>query len=119
MGSPVAGEEKHSVLVTETPLHSHSMWGRNLVSTDGNTYIPDNTTVLAQAVAADASGNPLKIDVYHDLTNDPPNTGQPPLVQMGEAAISSVGNGQPHENMMPYLTLTVCIALSGSTPPRN
>jgi microcystin-dependent protein len=121
MGSPVGGEEQHSVLITETPFHSHSMRGRNLVSTDGNSYIPDNTMVLAQAVAEDKDGNPLKIDVYHDQTPDPPDQPPklPPYVQLGEAAISSVGGGQPHENMMPYLTLTVCIALSGDTPPRN
>ena len=33
-------------------------------------------------------------------------------------AITTVG-GQPHDNMMPFQTLSFCIALTGLFPPRN
>ena len=33
--------------------------------------------------------------------------------------ISSVGGSQPHENRMPYLAVTFCIALQGIYPSQN
>ncbi len=33
--------------------------------------------------------------------------------------VSLVGNNQPHNNMMPYITLNFCIALQGVYPPRT
>ncbi len=34
-------------------------------------------------------------------------------------AITTVGGGQPHENMQPYLALNFCISLYGVFPSRN
>jgi microcystin-dependent protein len=42
----------------------------------------------------------------------------PPLVQMSVQAIAPAGGNQPHNNMMPYLTLNFNIALQGVFPPR-
>jgi microcystin-dependent protein len=39
--------------------------------------------------------------------------------QMGPGAIPIVGGSQPHNNLMPYLTLNFIIALQGIFPPRN
>ena len=41
------------------------------------------------------------------------------LVAMSPAAVSSVGGGQAHSNMQPFLTVSFCIALQGIFPPRN
>jgi microcystin-dependent protein len=41
-----------------------------------------------------------------------------PLVQMNGTALGSAGGGQPHNNLMPYLTLNFCIALQGVYPSR-
>jgi microcystin-dependent protein len=38
---------------------------------------------------------------------------------LSPAALLPAGSGQPHNNMMPYLTLNFCIALSGIFPPRS
>ena len=38
--------------------------------------------------------------------------------QMNAAALSATGGGQPHNNLMPYLTLTFIIALQGVFPAR-
>ena len=46
---------------------------------------------------------------------DPGPGTSPP---MNAQALSSVGNGQAHDNMMPYLTLNFCIALQGVYPQR-
>ncbi|MFF5994927.1 tail fiber protein [Lysinibacillus sp. KU-BSD001] len=38
---------------------------------------------------------------------------------MNPAIVSSVGNNQPHDNMMPYLTISYIIAVQGEFPPMN
>lgn len=47
--------------------------------------------------------------------------GQPGgnLTPMNPTSVSNVGGGQPHNNMMPYLTLNFCIALQGIFPSQN
>jgi microcystin-dependent protein len=66
--------------------------------------------VIARSVASDSSGTPIKFEFYAQDPN--------PTVQMNAAAIAMAGGGQAHPNMMPYLTLNVCIALKGSIPSR-
>jgi microcystin-dependent protein len=120
VGAPVGGEQQHTVLMSETAFHYHMMWGRyDPNSVDSNVNTPDQTMVLAKAVGADPQGIPFKIDFYHDQIPLGPDKKPVPFVAMGEEAITSVGGGQPHENMMPYLTLNVCIALQGPMPTRN
>jgi microcystin-dependent protein len=40
----------------------------------------------------------------------------PPIVPLAPAAVSFAGEGQPHNNMPPYLTLRFCIAYRGAMP---
>jgi microcystin-dependent protein len=40
------------------------------------------------------------------------------LVNMADVALTPAGGDQPHNNMMPYLTLNFCIALQGVFPQR-
>jgi len=42
-----------------------------------------------------------------------------PLVSMAPESLSPAGGDQPHNNLMPYLTLYFCIALQGVYPPRT
>jgi microcystin-dependent protein len=42
-----------------------------------------------------------------------------PLVQLAPGALAPAGGSQPHNNLMPYLTLNFCIALQGVYPPRT
>ena len=41
------------------------------------------------------------------------------LTQLNPAALAPAGGSQPHNNMMPYLTLYFNIALQGVFPPRG
>jgi microcystin-dependent protein len=41
------------------------------------------------------------------------------LVPMDQTSLTNVGGSQPHQNMMPYLALTFCIALQGIFPSQN
>jgi microcystin-dependent protein len=42
-----------------------------------------------------------------------------PVVALAAASITPAGGSQPHNNLMPYLTLNFCIALEGVFPPRG
>jgi len=42
----------------------------------------------------------------------------PPSTTLSPQALAPTGGGQPHNNLMPYLTFHFCIALQGVYPPR-
>ncbi len=41
------------------------------------------------------------------------------VTPMAPQMLSPAGNGQPHNNMQPYVTLNYCIAIQGVFPPRG
>jgi microcystin-dependent protein len=89
------GEQNHTLLASEMPQHTHP---------------------------AIASSNAANSGVV--TGNFWANGGQPaydpnPTGQMISVAVSSLGGGQPHDNMPPYLVLTFCIALQGIFPSQN
>jgi microcystin-dependent protein len=89
-----AGESAHTLIAQEMPLHTHVPVGSstpaNLGDPTGNLW---------------AAGN----SAYSPTPNS----------TMNPASIQSVGGGQPHNNLSPYLTLTFCIALQGIFPSRS
>ena len=95
------GSETVILLQSEIPAHSHT---RRVSNQQGDVQQPTSTTSLARAIGAVpfVPGNP-----------------QPPLVSMSDQSLSPAGGDQPHNNMMPYLTLSFNIALQGVFPPRN
>jgi microcystin-dependent protein len=48
-----------------------------------------------------------------------PGSPAPPVVTMAATSLSPTGSGFPHNNMMPFLTVTFCIALQGIFPRLN
>lgn len=95
-----SGGQTVTLLQTEMPAHSHSALafaGNSQVSPASNTWgsgtKASGGTVYAPAAAAQ--------------------------VQMNPFATSVAGGSQPHNNMMPFLTLRFCIALQGVFPPRT
>src|SRR3979490_2285801 len=95
------GAETVHLLQREIPVHSPT---RRVSNQQGDFQQPTSTTSLARAIGAVpfVPGNP-----------------QPPLVSMSDQSLSPAGGDQPHNNMMPYLTLSFNIALQGVFPPRN
>jgi microcystin-dependent protein len=95
------GSESVTLLQTEMPGHPHGMVASNLPSDQA---APNPLRSIARSINASifVAGSP-----------------QPALVQMGAVAISPTGGSQPHNNMMPYLTVNFCIALQGVYPPRS
>ncbi len=90
------GEQNHTLTIAELPAHTHP---EQASGADGNT--PNSTGhVLAQAKDLYAAGNAPAIGLH-------PNS------------VTSMGGGQAHANMQPYLTLNFCIALQGIFPSQN
>jgi microcystin-dependent protein len=94
------GSETATLLETEIPSHSHIMKASN---SDGVSPTPTNN--ISSAPGADRD-----LFLYKDGA---PNAVMNPL----SSGIS--GGGQPHNNLMPYLTLHFNIALQGVFPPRS
>ncbi len=93
------GEPNVTLLETEMPAHGHTAQG---VSGAGGQGPANNTW---------SDANQRGISTYAPNTNG--------NVQMSPLALSINGGSQPHNNMMPYLTLNFCIALQGIYPPRS
>jgi microcystin-dependent protein len=94
-----SGTETVTLLVSEIPLHTHTLRGTVEDATQGSLTAD---VILAQTV----NGN-----LYQTTTNAN-------IVQMAPQALAPAGGSLPHNNMQPYLTLNFCIALQGVFPPR-
>jgi microcystin-dependent protein len=88
------GEIAHTLNSSEMPAHTHLAQAS---TTAANEPVP-TTNELAGA------------DIYSHPSNPIP---------LQPATVSNVGGSQPHTNMQPYLTLSLCIALQGVFPAAN
>jgi len=64
-----------------------------------------------------ATANALARSTPGYIYKQPTGAGNP--VQLAANVIVPAGGNQPHNNLMPYLTLNFCIALQGIYPPRS
>jgi microcystin-dependent protein len=98
------GSDYVTLLGSEVPSHPHSF------NAD-----PGNATTGNPAGGAYSAGqwnlapNSGSVNIYFPAAPD---------TQLGPNAIGPNAGGQPHNNLMPYLTLSFCIALQGIFPPR-
>jgi microcystin-dependent protein len=92
------GSQFVTLLQSEVPPHNHGVQ-----SVPGN-FAGTSNVVGGNSYAKSAQGN-----AYTAPAN---------FVTMNVQEVSFVGNNQPHNNMMPYITLNFCIALQGVFPPR-
>jgi microcystin-dependent protein len=94
-----AGAPYVTLLDTEMPVHAHSL----MASPDpGDLPAPAPDRSLARS------------QPY--LYKQP--AGAAPAQPLSLNAVAPSGGSQPHNNLMPYLTLNVCIALQGIFPSR-
>jgi microcystin-dependent protein len=91
------GTSSITLLQTEMPAHAHT--GAADTGDPADTTTPGPTVSFAQAGAS----------LYQPASN----------TNMAFEALAPSGGGLPHNNLMPYLTLTFCIALQGVFPPRS
>ena len=97
----VGGSETVSLLQSEMPVHSHNVQGGLL---NASTTNPSSAVAVARGFGGFA---------YKQSPFDPTK-----VVQMAPQMLAIAGGGQPHTNMMPYLTLKYLIALQGIFPAR-
>jgi microcystin-dependent protein len=93
------GSDTVSLLESEIPAHSHALMAQNNPAT---AQTPSPTVGPARSVTVLA---------YNPTTA--------PVVVMADQTVAPAGGDQPHNNLMPYLTLNFCIALQGVYPPRT
>src|SRR5213083_405244 len=94
----IGGTETVTLLESEIPAHSHSITASE---SDGLERIPTGqlfATGIGIGYYAPAAGG---------------------TTQLSPNALTPAGGSQPHNNLMPYLTLNFCIALQGVFPPRT
>jgi microcystin-dependent protein len=84
-----------TLLTTESPSHTHSVTAQTV--DQGDNRIPSPSLNLGNT------------QIY---------SSAPSSATLDPAAISPSGGNQPHNNLMPYLTLNLCIALQGVFPAR-
>ncbi len=96
----VGGSESVTLLESAIPAHTHAVNAGNFPA---DTQLPSSSAALARSTG----GNAYQTDSGANL------------VQMDPAALSVAGGSLPHNNLMPYATLTFNIALQGIFPPRS
>ena len=93
------GSESVSLLRSEIPAHTHAL---RASPDDADLKAPTSNRSLARSSGGFAY-----------------QTSVAGAQGMAPEALAPAGGDQPHNNMMPYLTLSFCIALQGVFPPRS
>lgn len=96
------GSEQVSLLEAQIPQHTH---GYNVSTTTATATVPGNTTLLA----APANNDKMYTSNLNGLT----------AYAMAPASIGATGGSLPHENTMPTLTASFCIAWAGIFPSQQ
>ena len=94
----IGGSETVTLLVSEIPVHTHSLMVSPEVS---DIQSPDANACIGRS----GGGNAWTTTVAN-------------VVQLAPQALAPAGGSLPHNNMQPYLTLNFCIALQGIFPQR-
>jgi microcystin-dependent protein len=93
------GVETVTLQQDELPAHQHVMRDHDIDLGELNAPAPNRS--LAKS------------------TNSSIYTAAANLVTMAPTALTLAGDSHPHNNMMPYITLSFCIALQGVFPPHG
>lgn len=93
------GSETVSLLVSETPVHTHFLLAD--AADPADVQAPQAVVALARSSGGSAYSA---------------NLGN--LVTMAPETLTPAGSDLPHNNLMPYLTVNFCIALQGVFPTR-
>ena len=96
-----SGSDTVTLIDSEMPQHTHTLNAHNNVP-------PSNAGTPGPSVALESRSS-----------GGTAYTVPASLVTMSQSSVTPAGGSQPHNNLMPYLTLNFCIALQGVFPPRN
>lgn len=93
----IGGAPSVTLLDSEMPAHAHAF---NATNSPADVSSPTADTALARSTGKQAYA-----------------TGAPAALQF--QALPPAGGSLPHNNLMPYLTISFCIALQGIYPQRS
>jgi microcystin-dependent protein len=96
------GSENVTLTLSEIPQHTHNF----LATTNPGTTTSPGPTLTTGAITGD-----------HLYLNNP--TAPLTKIALAPAFVVSAGNNVSHENLMPTLTLSICIAWLGIFPSQN
>ncbi|PKM29147.1 MAG: phage tail protein [Gammaproteobacteria bacterium HGW-Gammaproteobacteria-11] len=94
----MTGTESVTLMVQQMPAHSHAMLA--------TANLADSTNPADKVLARTAAN----IDIYQ-------SSG--PFQSLAPTAVTQVGGSQPHENMMPFLSINFIISLFGIFPSQT
>ena len=104
------GEEAHTVIMSEMPQHIHFLNADATTAATSNNNTPAAGNSLGQSIGVPSQGSNFAANIY---------AAGSPNATMAPQSVSNTGGSQAHTNLMPYLTLSVGIALQGIFPSRN
>ena len=110
------GAETVTLTNSNIPSHNHTAYADKRDTTQQGlvTNVPSPAVFLSNMIATTTSGTTPSVYSYVDVTpqttNIVPNTA---LIGL------SAGNSQPHDNMMPYLPMRLCICWNGTFPTKD
>jgi len=91
-----SGSENETVTSAQLAAHTHTLRADN---SGGDSVLPDDRVISEVG----------RIELFDSSANE----------EMGASSIETVGGGQSHNNMQPYIAMTCIIALQGIFPSRN
>jgi len=96
------GGEREMLSADQMPIHNHQA--------EGTDQAAASTSPAGQRLGVGSDSGRTPITPYGTAAN---------LVPLHAGTIGTAGNGQGHENMQPFLTISFCIALQGVYPSRS
>ena len=100
------GEVNHSLIISEMPMHTHTL---NATTAPATTDKPTNQTMM---------GVPTDIVLPQVTKNVNTYAAPANTVPLSPQTSGMTGGSQPHQNLMPYVTVRYIIAIQGIYPSR-
>ncbi len=101
------GTETETLATKHLPEHSHFISG---VKEQGNSFLNNGDDYLAQFYTTEGTHRILNGYRYYSGEH---------MVALNEKTIYDAGEGKAHNNIMPSLVITWCIAIEGVYPTRS
>lgn len=95
----IAGEEQVGLSLSQMPMHNHA-------------FVGSTATGTGRAPTGSVLATPSVANSFYAPDSNPVQ----PLIP---SSVNTVGGGQAHNNMQPFLVMNYCIALQGVFPSRN